>query len=102
MIPHPSTWTFTSSMNHPRWKHAASVLTNGKVLVIGGFYNDAQNSTELYDPSTETWTSVSSMNSVRGEHTATVLTNGKVLVTGGSHGGIGLNGAELYSSYQTK
>jgi hypothetical protein len=88
--------------NNARSQHTSSVLTNGKVLVIGGFYNDAQNSTELYDPSTEPWTSVSSMNSVRGEDTAAVLTNGKVLVTGGSHGGIGLNGAELYSSYQTK
>jgi hypothetical protein len=44
-------------MNNGRYLHTASVLTNGKVLVTGGYgYSGDLNSVELYDPSTGTWT----------------------------------------------
>ncbi|CAF1508852.1 unnamed protein product, partial [Rotaria sp. Silwood1] len=52
----------TSSMSHARWKHIAALLTDGKVLVTGGFDHNDQNSAELYDPSTETWTTIDKMN----------------------------------------
>ena len=40
-------------MNHARQQHTASVLADGKVLVIGGFDGRySLKSTELYDPST--------------------------------------------------
>ena len=84
-----------------RGGHTASVLTNGQVLVTGGYNHDIAgwnylNSIELYDPSTETWTNTSNMNSIRTDHTASVLTDGKVLVTGGWNGFTNLNSAELY------
>jgi hypothetical protein len=44
-------------MNYVRQKHTASVLVNGKVLVVGGTGDTAINTTELYDPVTEKWTS---------------------------------------------
>lgn len=84
-------------MNVARAEHTASILSNGKVLVIGGYNNTALLSTaELYDPSTDTWTSTANMNIARVYHTASVLSNGKVLVTGGYNGTSYLNNAELY------
>ncbi|CAF4770668.1 unnamed protein product, partial [Rotaria sp. Silwood2] len=90
------TWTFTGSMNNAAFFYAASVLTNGKVLVTGGWGSTGmQNSAELYDPLTGTWTAIGTMNNERQTHTASVLTNGKVLVTGGSSS-IVLQSSELY------
>ncbi|CAF4402441.1 unnamed protein product [Adineta steineri] len=85
-------------MFYTRYYHAASVLSNGKVLVTGGYgYGGFLNSAELYDPSTGIWTTTSNMTNAREYHTASVLPNGKVLVTGGDGiGNIALNSAELY------
>ena len=85
-------WYDTGNMNYRRGWHTASVLTNGKVLVTGGYLNSA----ELYDPSTGVWNVTSNMNYARNDHTASVLTNGKVLVAGGDNGSNTLNSAELY------
>ncbi|CAF4854383.1 unnamed protein product, partial [Rotaria sp. Silwood2] len=90
-------WLNTGSMTTARYRHTASVLKNGKVLVTGGMYNSEYlNSTELYDPSTGNWTSAGNMNSGRQSHTESVLTNGTVLVVGGFNGTNLLNSAELY------
>ncbi|CAF4405873.1 unnamed protein product, partial [Adineta steineri] len=76
--------------------HTASVLSNGLVLVTGGWNSSTvYNSAELYNQSTGTWTTSSKMNNAREWHTASVLSNGKVLVTGGSNNAV-LNSAELY------
>ena len=53
------TWTTTDSMNNTRVSHTASVLTNGKVLVTGGWGGEdliSQIKYELYDPTTGNWT----------------------------------------------
>ncbi|CAF4421785.1 unnamed protein product, partial [Rotaria sp. Silwood2] len=81
--PSTGTWKITGSMTYPRGDHIASVLQNGKVLVVGGFSGKKINTVELYDPSTEYWATLESMNYARFCHTASVLLNGKVLVTGG-------------------
>ncbi|CAF1145483.1 unnamed protein product [Didymodactylos carnosus] len=84
-------------MNNARASHTASVLTNGKVLVTGGYDNAIYtNSSELYDVSTGIWSYTSGMNNARAYHTASVLTNGKVLVTGGYDNVIYTTSAELY------
>jgi len=52
--PATGTWTRTGSMNVGRAAHTATLLFNGKVLVVGasrGFPNSA----ELYDPATGNW-----------------------------------------------
>ena len=82
--------------------HTVSLLTNGKVLAMGGLNVSESKSTcydsaELYDPFTETWKMTGRMNSPRINPVASILSNGKVLVNGGlciSSNGVG--GAELY------
>lgn len=89
------TWNATGLMNTIRVHHTATLLTNGKVLVVGGYGQEYLASAELYDPITGTWSSTGSMNIARSYHTATKLTNGKVLVAGGLSNDF-LSSAELY------
>ena len=71
-------------MNAPRCQHTATLLSDGKVLVTGGFSaNDVLASAEIYDPKTELWAPTESMHVPRVAHTASLLPDGKVLVTGG-------------------
>jgi len=90
----------TGGMSSARSNHTATLLSNGKVLIAGG-YNCCTATTlasaELYDPAAGTFTPTGSMNIGRNNHTATLLNNGKVLVAGGSdNNGLIQAGAELY------
>src|SRR5215510_11636234 len=79
-------WSLTGSMSSTHGNGStATLLHNGKVLVVGGLgVNNASLATaELYDPHTGFWSSVGSMSNPRTGHTATLLHNGMVLVTGG-------------------
>src|SRR5438046_4896444 len=89
-----SAFEYTGSLATPRFGHTATLLSNGKVLVTGGFaVGFDQTGCELYDPATGTWTATGSLNFGRFGHAATLLPNGKVLVVGrdNSH-----KSAELY------
>ena len=80
----PFTFSDTGSLNIPRFRHTATLLPNGKVLVAGGDNGSGElSSAELYDPTSGTWTPTGSLNTARESHTATLLPNGKVLVAGG-------------------
>jgi hypothetical protein len=96
----PSTGTFalTGSMNNVRQNHTATLLNNGKVLIVGGEGVAASpGSAELYDPTTGTFTVTGNLNAARQNHTATLLNNGKVLIVGGADGSLNsLASAELY------
>ena len=81
--PSTGTWTTTGSMTFGRAGHTASVLPDGRVLVVGGVYGWSLQSAELYDPSTGTWSNTSLLNYPRIYHKTILLTNGKILVTGG-------------------
>ncbi len=85
----PETWTITGSMNSARSGHTATLLTNGKVLVVGG---DGTSSAEIYDPATATWTNTDSMARPHDGAVTTLLVNGKVLVAGGNS----TSSAEIY------
>ena len=89
----PATGTFnpTGSMTIARTRHAAVVLHDGRVLILGGASGpDAQNarcvgSAELYDPASGTFSPTGSMTVPGVEatpciETATLLPDGRVLV----------------------
>ncbi len=88
-------------MVNRRSAHSATLLPDGKVLVVGGFDDwAALDSAELYDPASGSWTATGKLIEGRGYHTATLLPDGRVLVAGGrtnnSSTGHALASAELY------
>jgi hypothetical protein len=92
-------WTLTGSLNVARLVHTETLLSDGTVLVTGGWPNPQTNSgllssAEIYDPATGTWTRIDNMHVARGAHTATLLSDGRVLVVGAR--GNNANTAELY------
>ena len=96
----PATGAFksTSPMHALRAQHFAVLLSNGKVLVGGGF-GDGTGSAELFDPLSASFQTAGSMvNPSRAHSTATLLSSGQVLVAGGINfnGTIDTNSAELY------
>jgi hypothetical protein len=101
--PATGTWTATGGMLTGRYRHTATLLADGKVLVAGGNVNDSGHlgsacclaSAELYDPATGAWTATGRMIDARVDHTATRLLDGTVLVAGGANG-VSEPGAELY------
>lgn len=79
------TWSATGNMAVHRGYHTATLLADGRVLVVGGMQTyRALASAEFYDPRTRTWSSAGSLTVPSWGHTATLLPNGKVLVVGGS------------------
>ncbi len=76
-------------MNTARAYHAAVLLKNGKVLVIGGITGYSSNgnglptaSSELYDPTTGSWSQTGSL-AVGRAGPAVLLQDGRVLLPGG-------------------
>lgn len=96
------TWQPGPDLNFPRYNHTATLLPDGRVVVIGGIsdVNNATrlNSAEIYDPVANTWTlAAGASNSFRNQHTATLLQDGRILVIGGdaNFGGV-VNSAEIF------
>jgi hypothetical protein len=87
----------TGNMNEARCLGSQSgpVLSNGKVLIVGGLFNL---SAELYDPLTGAFSFTGSLVLPQFLPTVTLLANGQVLVAGGfsAVGPITTNSAELY------
>jgi hypothetical protein len=96
----------TGKLRTARYQHTATLLRDGRVLVVGGldkregfdadrFYTTA--TAELYDPKSGTWAYTGSLHEARFQHTATLLADGKVLVAGGNTTfNVALTSAELY------
>jgi N-acetylneuraminic acid mutarotase len=90
-------WTSLASMSNARYRHRASVLPNGKVLVTGGTTNSfsAVSSCELYDPALNTWSAAASLGSFRMDHSQVTLADGRILAIAGYHLAITAS-AEIY------
>jgi hypothetical protein len=83
----PATGTFsrTDSMSAFRDHHTATLLQDGRVLVVGGGGEGYASRTqvELYDPATGTFSRTGSLKTGRWLHSATLLSDGRVLIAGG-------------------
>ena len=88
-----------------RAQHTATLLVNGKVLLVGSIGDTA--SAELFDPGSGSFSATGALIQARTHHTATLLPNGNVLILGGRQtmppdgGGaapapVSLDSAELY------
>lgn len=81
--PNTDTWTAAGALTRARGGHTATLLSDGRVLIVGGAANHIVDTTDFYDPGSGTWTGGIYMNQSRGHHTTTLLPNGNVLVIGG-------------------
>jgi hypothetical protein len=94
-IYNPASGTFSSTGNLTvrRHKHDATLLADGRVLIIGGSDErdgrggSAYRNAEVFTPTTGTFTAVGSMNAARYklQGTTVLLNNGKVLIAGGAN-----------------
>jgi hypothetical protein len=97
-------WNGVAAMATPRMLHTATLLNNGKVLVVGGTTKNGtpsaptitHASAEIYDPVANTWSPAAAMSAPRSGHTATRLADGTVLVVGGVNASGALATAERY------
>jgi WD40 repeat protein len=82
----PATGNFspTGPLSIPRSEHTATLLSDGRVLIVGGKTGSDEFATtaEMYDPTTQVFTPTASLERVW--HTATLLPDGTVLIAGGS------------------
>lgn len=75
-------FTPTGSMPTPHRSHSATLLFDGRVLVVCGSSGlTSSGAAELYNPATGTWSSAAGRTPCIG-HTATLLQDGRVLVAG--------------------
>jgi WD40 repeat protein len=93
-------WRITGSLIAARNGHTATLLPDGRVLIVGGSdggdsrtgISRAVSSAELYDPATETWSNVEAPASPPVFHSSLLLPGGKVLtISLRSHAGYVLN-----------
>jgi hypothetical protein len=82
-------WSSAAPMPDARVEHTATLLADGRVLVVGGHSIcrvascAILSSADLYDPDKNAWESLREMGQHRLGHTATLLLNGQLLVAGG-------------------
>src|SRR5882762_1595291 len=66
----PGEWEYTGSLKTARSHHTATLLPDGRVLVVGGEHGqDPLASAELYDPATGTFSDTNSLSTARDAHT---------------------------------
>lgn len=80
-----SEWNAAPSLQSARFNHTATLLLDGRVLVVGGESTAgvALDTVEIYDPTSQVWTQLGSLSEPRANHSATLLESGEVLVAGG-------------------
>lgn len=90
--PTTNTWSAAAPMAGSRARHTATLLKNGRVLIVGGtsfdvrdngiFFNHPPDA-EIYDPAVNRWSVTTPMAFRPLDHTATLLADGRVMVAGG-------------------
>jgi hypothetical protein len=104
--PATNSWSDVAPLPLARYRHTATLLNNGMVLMTGGrddtdsfntFVGFSIEYAAVYDPVNDIWNFGNIMSSQRAGHSATLLSDGTVLVAGGEDSsGNSLSSAELY------
>ena len=100
--PSPTSRASTAQMTHGRSYHPATALSDGRVLLAGGYFDRYPiTAADLYDPTTRTFSATGPMANARGFDTASLLSDGRVLIAGGdpsmwNFDGPYMTSAELY------
>ncbi len=86
-------WTRTAGgLSTPRFEHTATLLDDGRVLVVGGQgppisgVSEALATTELYDPAVDSFRKSNDMGDARTNHAAVKLPDRTVMIVGGAGG----------------
>jgi hypothetical protein len=90
--PATETFTTTGSLAHPRYGHTATLLSDGRVLVVGGNHypqDTPVSEAEIWDPRTGRFEPAGTLAHPGDPRRAALLPDGRVLVAGGG-------GAELW------
>lgn len=98
----PSSGTFAPGprMRTPRASGTATLLRDGRVLLVGGYPEEGAAPTaraEVYDPGSQAFEQVGPLTRGRADHSATLLRDGSVLVAGGFDSeGAALGSTEIF------
>ena len=93
------TFQALTPMHFARVAHTATLLQDGRVLIVGGRGDRVNAVAEIYDPETKRFIETGSLATARYKHTAGLLPDGRVLIAGGSDKrdwSGNLNSAEIY------
>ena len=86
--PSTNTWTVTQKMAYPRWYPSATTLSDGTVLVLGGWKTTSHTNAgipEVYDPVANTWTQLTNANNPFETYPFVYqLSNGQIVHVNGS------------------
>jgi hypothetical protein len=89
-----------AEMATPRASGTATLLADGRVLLVGGYPGEGQAPTasaEVYDPDADGFAPVGDLGTARADQSATLLPDGRVLVAGGSDAnGVALDTTEYF------
>ena len=84
--PATETWGDSTMLNFTRgFYHGAILLENGKVLVVGGDYQNNYQGCEIYDPNTNEWILTGFCIYQKVDHTLELLPDGRVMAIGGGN-----------------
>ena len=97
--PDANVWAPTGSMGYARAFFGGAVLSDGRVVVIGG--NTAVLEIETYDYTTGLWTVATGLlATARHHHTVTMMNDGRLLVAGGINiGAVTIDTVEIYNPW---
>jgi N-acetylneuraminic acid mutarotase len=109
--PTSNAWLPAAPMIGARARQTATLLPDGRVLVVGGLsvalrqgglWPSQPTGAEIYDPKANRWSATAPMALYRLDQTATLLSDGRVLVAGGQDGLISFDSVEIYNAREDR